>query len=1006
MKKSLKRLLCLLLTLCLVFTLLPVSALAVGPSDMVSIARNEVGTSGCPNKYTYYTGTSGGTYNYWWCAAFVSWVANQAGERSAIGKSPGVRELYNHILGHGGNVVSSPKAGDIVIYYRPRDDYYAHIGIMENSSTSIEGNYGNAVCRGIRPSTYDDTVGSTVANGRIRVIYLRPKYSNSGPTQETKIEYFNCDVTIQTTKGKTVNLYKNITDSQRYDYFDKGQTAYSTKGAKVSDGSTWYQIQAYDQNNKIVTLWLNAVSSGVKIINNNNKVEPSISFSPSSLSVDVGASKTVSINYKGDNVYLPAFIVNDDSICSASWGDVNVNTGKAALIVTGKKAGSTSIKINLIDSNKKILYTKSFPVTISSKQNNEMPYTVLYYLNDSNGRHLGNSKILVGKVGEIVSPVPPEFDGYVTPATKSVVVKADLSTRIEYDYYIKKYTVTYNANGGSGAPLAQTKTYGKSIALSSQKPTRSGYSFKGWATSPGAASAQYQPGSSYSSNKDLTLYAVWERDKIESNITFSTNNLTLEPGASQTVSVRFKGDGIKYLGYEPKDYDNSICRLNWSDIDWKNGTTNVTVTGKGAGTVLITVHFLDQYDNSFFSRSFTVTVKSIPYTVFYDANGGAVLTSKETVTNGDIYGTLPTPTRNGYTFEGWYTARSGGSRVTADTVVNLTADQTLYAHWTNQPYTINFDANGGNIQTSSITVTNGSTYGALPTPARDGYTFEGWYTARSGGSRVTADTTVDLTSNQTLYARWTNQPYTVNFDANGGNVQTSNMTVTNGGAYGTLPTPVRDGYTFEGWYTSRSGGTQITTGTTVSLSGNQILYAHWEKGQTSSQPTISFVDVNESDWFAEPVQWAIEQNITTGTGNGTTFSPREICSVAQILTFIWRAYGSPEPAFANTFTDVPSGAYYEKPAVWAKEMGLIGGNKLDPLAPCTRAMAVNYLWRAAGSPNATASNQFVDVPSSNIQAVDWAVANGITIGTSDTTFSPKTTCTRAEIITFLYRNMA
>lgn len=210
-------------------------------------------------------------------------------------------------------------------------------------------------------------------------------------------------------------------------------------------------------------------------------------------------------------------------------------------------------------------------------------------------------------------------------------------------------------------------------------------------------------------------------------------------------------------------------------------------------------------------------------------------------------------------------------------------------------------------------------------------------------------------------------------------------------------TPVRDGYTFEGWYTSHSGGRQITTGTTVSLSRNQILYTHWEKGQTPSQPTISFVDVNESDWFAEPVQWAIEQNITTETGDGTTFSPREICSVAQILTFIWRAYGSPEPAFANTFTDVPSGAYYEKPAVWAKEMGLIDKNKLDPLAPCTRAMAVNYLWRAAGSPDVTASNQFVDGPSSNIQAVDWAVANGITIGTSDTTFSPKTTCTRARL---------
>ena len=86
-------------------------------------------------------------------------------------------------------------------------------------------------------------------------------------------------------------------------------------------------------------------------------------------------------------------------------------------------------------------------------------------------------------------------------------------------------------------------------------------------------------------------------------------------------------------------------------------------------------------------------------------------------------------------------------------------------------------------------------------------------------------------------------------------------------------------------------------------------------------------------------------------------------------------------------------------------MGMVSGNRLDPLAPCTRAMAVEYLWKAANSPYAPTSNQFADVPSSYTQAVDWAVANGITYGTSNTTFSPNATCTRAQIITFLYRNM-
>ena len=984
MKKTVRRILCLLLTLCFVFTLLPVRASAALDSR-VERAINWAIAIANDNSHGYsQTHRNGPDYD---CSSFVSTAFRQGGFNVSGSNWTGSMEQAFTSVGFKAYAASSVtlQRGDILLRHdnvRQHTELYLGNNQLVGAHWDYDGRTGDSSGKEI------DVYYDSAPSWHTRVLRYE---GNSHSIKVT--EYFNCNVTIQTTQGKRVNLYSQPTDSSYNDYYDRGGNLLSTYGAKLSDGSTWYRV-LFQQGNKDVNLWLNAGSSGVKVI----KIDPSITFSPSSVTMNPGESKTVSVSSKGIDVSQLFFDEGNQSICTAKW------VGSTAITLTAHAPGNTVVSLGYTDTAGNEHIQGRINVTVNGKQNNEMPYTVLYYLNDSNGRHLGNSKILVGKVGEIVSPVPPEFDGYVTPATKSVVVKADLSTRIEYDYYIKKYTVTYNANGGSGAPLAQTKTYGKSIALSSQKPTRSGYSFKGWATSPGAASAQYQPGSSYSSNKDLMLYAVWESDKVESSLTLSANSITLDCGSSKTISISFKGKGVEKLHYTAQN--TSICDLNWGETDLENGTSSLTVTGKKPGTVKITVYLLNDEGKYFCSQDFTVSVNSRSYTVFYDANGGAVLTSNETVTNGDIYGTLPTPTRNGYTFEGWYTARSGGSRVTADTVVNLTADQTLYAHWTNQPYTINFDANGGNIQTSSITVTNGSTYGALPTPARDGYTFEGWYTSRNGGSRVTADTTVNLTSGQTLYARWTNQLYTISFDANGGNVHTSTTAVTNGGTYGTLPTPVRDGYTFEGWYTSRSGGTQITTGTTVSLSGNQILYAHWEKEQTPSQPTISFVDVNESDWFAEPVQWAIEQNITTGTGNGTTFSPREICSVAQILTFIWRAYGSPEPAFANTFTDVPSGAYYEKPAVWAKEMGLIGGNKLDPLAPCTRAMAVNYLWRAAGSPNATASNQFVDVPSSNIQAVDWAVANGITIGTSDTTFSPKTTCTRAEIITFLYRNMA
>lgn len=361
MKNTAKKMLGFLLIICITLTLLPISTLAVGSDTIVQIAKGEVGTSGSPNKYTRWLGTISGSYDYWWCAAFVSWCASQAGESSAIPATASVYVLNNSILKAGGKKVSSPQAGDIVIYRRKADNYYAHVGIMENSTTSIEGNYGNAVCRGIKPNTYDDTAGSTVANGKIEVIYLRPNYK--GKTQETKIEFFDCDVTIFT-KG-TVNLYKNINDSQRADYFDRSQTAYSTKGAKVNDGSTWYQIQAY-QNNKVTKLWLNDKSTGVKIIN--NKTAPSLTFSSDSLSINPGDSKTVSIKFVGDDVQSIGGSINGQSLCDVSWGNTNWSARTTSLIITGKKAGTATISVNLMDKSGKTICSKDLSVEVNNSQ--------------------------------------------------------------------------------------------------------------------------------------------------------------------------------------------------------------------------------------------------------------------------------------------------------------------------------------------------------------------------------------------------------------------------------------------------------------------------------------------------------------------------------------------------------------------------------------------------------------------------------------------------------------
>ena len=175
------------------------------------------------------------------------------------------------------------------------------------------------------------------------------------------------------------------------------------------------------------------------------------------------------------------------------------------------------------------------------------------------------------------------------------------------------------------------------------------------------------------------------------------------------------------------------------------------------------------------------------------------------------------------------------------------------------------------------------------------------------------------------------------------------------------------------------------------------------KGAVATTP--DFKDVNKSDYFFEPVNWAVQKNVTSGTSS-TAFSPNSTCTRAQILTFLWRAAGSPEPTAHNSYTDVMFSDYFCNAALWAKEKGSYApsGYKFEPNAPCTRASTVEYFWKAAGSPSVSVV-PFSDVAAGTEleKAVSWAVTKGITAGTGGTNFTPDTTCTRAQIVTFLYR---
>ena len=179
-------------------------------------------------------------------------------------------------------------------------------------------------------------------------------------------------------------------------------------------------------------------------------------------------------------------------------------------------------------------------------------------------------------------------------------------------------------------------------------------------------------------------------------------------------------------------------------------------------------------------------------------------------------------------------------------------------------------------------------------------------------------------------------------------------------------------------------------------------------GGGTTQQTNKFVDVIAGSYYEEAVKWAVENGITQGT-DATHFSPEDICTRAEVVTFLWRAAGSPKPkTSAMPFTDIPADSYYYNAVLWAVENGITSGTSdttFSPDAVCTRAQIVTFLWKSESSPAAGSSNPFTDVAADTYytDAVLWAAKEDITKGTGSTTFAPDADCTRAQVVTFLWR---
>lgn len=417
-----------------------------------------------------------------------------------------------------------------------------------------------------------------------------------------------------------------------------------------------------------------------------------------------------------------------------------------------------------------------------------------------------------------------------------------------------------------------------------------------------------------------------------------------------------------------------------------------------------------------------VSIPNLKFIVTFD-NEGTRTTA--IIDNGAKLTAPAAPTKEGYRFDGWYYDNNGGKAKWDFDKDTVTRAMTLTAKWV-QTYTVAFDTNGGSA-VDPVTVDAVSTVTKPADPTKSGYTFGGWYKDSTlqtpwdfANGTVTADTT--------LYAKWTANPPAPSYDDSDPTYAVSAPAAENGkiavspknasaGSTVTITVKPDSGYVLEtisatdrngndlkltdrgnGKYTFTMPGSRVEVKVTF-MEDNSVLNF--------------FYDVPNGAYYYDAVKWAVDNGITGGVGN-SLFAPNQPCTRGQIVTFLWRAAGSPVVNYAMNMTDVAEDAYYGEAVRWALSEGIttgIGDTAFGPDAACTRAQAVAFLFRyavASGMDAVTLADLisgFADaasVPGYAVSAMNWALSQGIMQG-SGTQLLSGNTCTRAQIVTFLYR---
>ena len=423
----------------------------------------------------------------------------------------------------------------------------------------------------------------------------------------------------------------------------------------------------------------------------------------------------------------------------------------------------------------------------------------------------------------------------------------------------------------------------------------------------------------------------------------------------------------------------------------------------------------------------TVQWTAPTYAVTLNTNGGTIADGKDVT--GYTYGvgaTLPTDvTRTGYTFKGWYDNENlTGSPVTAISNTE-TGNKEYWAKWEINQYTITYDLAGGTADDNPTGYTVETETFTLNTPTRPGYTFTGWSgTGLDGENNMTVTIPKGSTGERSYMAHWrynggssggsSSYPITVPGKTENGSVTVSPKNASAGSTV-TITVKPDSGYVLETISVTDKNGNDLK----LTDKGNGKYTFTMPASKVEIKVTFMednsvlnfFYDVPNDAYYYEAVKWAAENGITGGVGN-SLFAPNQPCTRAQIVTFLWRAAGSPVVNYLMPFTDVDEGAYYAEAVRWAASTGIVTGlteTTFGTDSVCTRAQAAAMIYRCAQAQGKGFTGAwmfllpFTDVPEWAYESVAWCYMNGVTTGVSETSFAPGNDCTRAQIVTFLWR---